>query len=177
MASGGSARGTVVDSGGTLELLDGANVSGTAINPGGTLEIAAGYVLSNYVVDSGTTLDVASGGTAVSPIVSSGGIAVVGFDGMADNATVDDGGVLTIYGTVNGLTNAIGSTVAISGAGALDVLSGDTVNGVAADGGYEEVRGGRRHRQQKTVDQGGEDYIEFRRRRAGYRHHRLERRL
>jgi len=124
VASGGKANGTVVSSGGTLELLGGAVENGTTVKAGGTLELGPGYSQSDLVVKSGATLLVDSGG-------------------VATDATISRGGTLTISGLVSGAHIKSGGTAAVDSGGALDVLSGDVVNGVTIDsGGHENVSSG-----------------------------------
>ena len=97
---GGTASGTTVSSGGTLELLGGASASGFTIASGGTFEIASSYVLNDQQLLSNATVAIARGGTEVvssgstasNTTVSSGGTLVVSSGGLSETTTILNGG-------------------------------------------------------------------------------------
>ena len=103
VASGGTATGTTVSSGGTLELLSGATVSGTVINVGGIFENGSGYTLSNYFVSNGATLEIGPGGTAI------------GLDNSGGTDIVLAGATAYYTSVVAGLENVFGVAISILG--------------------------------------------------------------
>jgi autotransporter passenger strand-loop-strand repeat protein len=115
--TGGTASGTVVKSGGTMELFGGAIASGFTINPGGFLEIASGFTETGFVVSSGVTLEVSSGGAVSNTTVSSGGVEQVFNGGIASGTMVNAGGLEY-------------------------VSSGGTASGTMIEGGMVEVASG-----------------------------------
>jgi hypothetical protein len=110
--AGTLSAGSIVVSGGTLELLDGARTSGdTTVKAGGTLELyggavtsgtitlasgsteelLSGYTASGFTVSSGVTLEIGSGATAVAPTISGGTLEL--------NAGAVVSGAITFAGT------------------------------------------------------------------------------
>ena len=125
-----------VASAGTLVVSSGGTVSNTTIASGGHLTIdgtVVGTTVSNggAIVSSGGVLDT-NGFNVAGVTVSSGGTLIVDYNTTATNLTVGSGGNLAIYGSwVSGATIVSGATTLLSGqSGELDVLSGQTVQGV-----------------------------------------------
>ena len=143
--SGGTANGTTISSGGTLELLGGATASGTMISSGGALEIGSGFTISGYVVSSGISLEVASGGTASGVSVSSGGAVDVFAGGTASGATINNGGHAFVFsgGKVDAATISAGTLVLSNGAivsGTISFSGGGTLL-IEGTGSYGLVAG------------------------------------
>jgi autotransporter passenger strand-loop-strand repeat protein len=162
LLSGGTATGTIVQSGGLMIVLSG----GTALAPtggGSVLVEAGGTVLSaslsglgavvgpvvlsagssaiglsltlpGYTVSSGVSEIITSGGSELSQVIASGGSLTVSLGGVANSETVRSGGTVTLLG---------GTASAANVAAGASVLVGN--GGVAADltlGGIESVTSG-----------------------------------
>jgi autotransporter passenger strand-loop-strand repeat protein len=158
---GGSANGTVVNSGGTLTVLSGGLADPTTIYSGG-LEIVStggtddGAEISGGEQDvngyaSGATVFTGSqvveaGGTTSSTVIS-GGLEVVSAGGTDDGAQIA-GGEQDVYGYASGATVFTGSQVVEAGgtvsstviSGGLEVVSG-TDFGAQISGGEQDVYG------------------------------------
>jgi fibronectin-binding autotransporter adhesin len=109
--AGGIASGTIVDSGGTLELLGGgATASGTKVS-GGTELVFSGGIASGTIVSSGGTEVVFAGGTAVSTTINSGGLEVVSSGGTASGTIVSGAGAELVFsgGTAFGARRTSGT--------------------------------------------------------------------
>ena len=125
-----------VASAGTLVVSSGGTVSNTTVGSGGLLTVngtVVGATVSNggAVISSGGVLDT-NGQSVAGVAVNSGGTLIVDYGATASNLTISSGGKLTVYGSyVGGATIASGATTLVSGgSGQLDVLSGQTVQGV-----------------------------------------------
>ena len=137
VTSFGTADGTVVRSGGTLEAFGGASIVSAAFGSGGIFEIISGFSESGTTISGGEILKVAAGGSALdtlvesgsheivlsgavvaSTTVSSGGLEIVN-SGALDSAVTIDGGILELgiggSATVIDFTSAAGGTLRIDG--------------------------------------------------------------
>jgi autotransporter passenger strand-loop-strand repeat protein len=153
--SGGTASGSIINSGGAEFVYSGGTESGAIINNGGFLQLGTGI--------SGSTL---GAGTGVNITVSSGGSFVVLSGGLADPTTIYAGGSETVraggtdlgalisggtqfdYGLASGATVFAGSQVVESGGsasstvisgGTEDVLSGGVTSNTTISGGTLEL--------------------------------------
>ena len=132
---GGTASGTIVSSGGTLELFAGAVANGSTISSGGTLEIASGYVLSGYEVASGVTLEVANGGTALGVVVDNGALFELLGGAVASGYSINSGASLEIA------SGYVLSNYEVASGVALIVASGGTDLSAQIVGGELDVFG------------------------------------
>ena len=143
--SGGTASGTTVSSGGTLDVLSGGIASNTHVLSGGTLVI--GGTLSGFTVSSGVTFEV-SGGTVSKTTVLSGGTLELLARAKQNGTTISSGGIFEIgagqtlsgYRVSRGITleavlgGTVSNTTVLSG-GTFAVLSGGTANGITVSRG------------------------------------------
>ena len=141
VVAGGSAFGTVVNSGGLLDIDgNGAVVSGATIAPGGMLSIEAAVISTT---DGGATFEVLSNGTSVGDIVNSGASNIldggtIDFVGnnTFDNATINVGTVNT--GAVVSSVDAGGGAVLIFGPNAT-VFNDSTATLTGGTGGTDGI--------------------------------------
>jgi autotransporter passenger strand-loop-strand repeat protein len=123
--SGGTASGTTVSSGGTLELFGGATADlfgTTVLAAGATLEIASGYTLTGFQVANGVSLDVLAGGTASGTMINSGGLEDV-LSGGITSTTIINGGKLEL---ANGASAGSGA-ITFAGSGGVLKINGTTM--------------------------------------------------
>ncbi|MGC2414835.1 MAG: AIDA repeat-containing protein, partial [Stellaceae bacterium] len=133
--SGGTARGTIILTGGTETVSAGgkdfnAKISGkqfvhggatsATVAAGGNQYVDAGGTASATIVHSGGRQIVSAGGVASGSTVSSGGSLIVSAGGTVSSGRVNNGGTETVYGRASGGT--------ING-GIVHVASGGTATG------------------------------------------------
>ena len=151
--SGGTASGTTVSSGGTLDVLSGGTamlpiccpaprsliggtLSGFTVSSGVTFEVSAGTV-SNTTVLSGGTLELLAGAKQSGTTISSGGILEIGSGQTLSGYRVSAGITLEA-----GSGGSVSNTTVLSG-GTLDVLSGGRANGITvSSGGTAQIASG-----------------------------------
>jgi autotransporter passenger strand-loop-strand repeat protein len=144
--SGGTASGTVVNSGGQEGVFSGGTDIGARINKGGgqfvfTGGLASGTIVNGGFEDVGFVSGVVSsaGGTTRNTQVHSGGVEDVFVGGVAANTTVGSGGLLVVE------SGGASSQTTITSGGTLELKGGGLVEGtaiIAAGGMLETTSGG-----------------------------------
>ena len=134
--------GTVVSSGGTLELLRHGSAVGYQIESGGTLDVGRDASLSGATVSGGATL-IVSGGEVTSTTVLSGGMVELLHHGRQTDTTFDSGATLELgdkHERLSGFTAGDGVTLKVLSGG---TLIDDTISsgGSLFIDGRVEVRG------------------------------------
>jgi len=138
--NGGTAVGTIVSSGGVMNVENSGASSNTTVLSGGRELIYAlpnqgsGGVATDETVFSGGTEVVSVGGVASETTVSQGGAIRISSGGLAVGTHVQSGGLDTIFR--NG--RASGTVIA----GAIEYDFGSTFGTVVRAGGHEPVEGG-----------------------------------
>ena len=166
--SGGTASGTTVSGGGTLEVLSGGLADPTMIYSGGSEIVSAGGTDNDAQISSGEqdvfglasgatvfagSQVIESGGTAIGTTVSNGGMLEVLSGGIAIASTLLPGGTLLIGGTLSDFTVSSGVTLEVSAGivsnatvlsgGTLELLAGATQSGTTFNsGGILEIGAG-----------------------------------
>jgi autotransporter passenger strand-loop-strand repeat protein len=137
--SGGTASGTIVSSGGTLDVFSGGLADPTTILSGGSETVSAHGTDDGAKISGGTQLDY---GLASGAMVFTGA-QVIESGGTASGTTVSSGGTLDVLsgGNAGGITVNAGATAVISkggvgfglilasGSGAVIELDGGTISG------------------------------------------------
>ncbi|MDH2344191.1 phage tail tip lysozyme [Bradyrhizobium sp. SSUT77] len=136
VGSGETLNGATINSGTALDVLYGGTLTNATVSSGGTL-VADGAVFGVNQVAGGTVsvgawgnLNVLSGQTVRGVSVANAGAMVISSGGVASGTTVAAGGQLLINGVASGANVAAGGSVVVSSGGTLNVLSGQTDQGV-----------------------------------------------
>ncbi|CCT61063.1 Hint domain-containing protein [Acetobacter pasteurianus] len=127
ISSGGTSFNTIIGSNGGIGLA--GTASGTLINSGGVLEITSGGIANNSNVSNGGVIHADSNSTIGSTTVSSGGLVSAASTAIISGIiTILDGGSASIWNNAGGTIDLIGNTnngLTISG-----LESGGTVSTV-----------------------------------------------
>ena len=137
IASGGTAVGASVYSGGVIDLLANGTANDTVIDQGGWMTVYDGGLANSTTVNSGGKIYISNGGTADSTTVNSGGVIYISSGGTACNAQINSGGWITVLSS--GIAN---DTVVNSGGGVYISSGGLASDTVINSGGYIYVRCG-----------------------------------
>jgi outer membrane autotransporter protein len=128
----GKSDGSVVDSGGRLEVYQGSTVTNTDLQ-GGTMALNNNTSVSNTTVDNNSTLEVGSGASTTGTVIVSGKEEVL--SGGSSTGAKINGGTQDVEGTVNTATVNSGGTQNIKNGG---VSNNTTIN----NGGVQNVANG-----------------------------------
>ena len=153
LSAGATATDTIVNQGGVLVVLGGADFSGTVFNAGSTLEIGDGTSETGFIVANGVTLDVLDGGILTGGIVSAGGTLileagatfsdttfqsgatfVVEFGYAESDFTVSDGITFKVLGTATNTTILAGGKQIVGNFG-----EGGSATNTVINGGEQDV--------------------------------------
>lgn len=128
IASGGTAVGASVYSGGVIELLANGSANGTVIEQGGWMTIYDGGTADRTTVNNSGRMYISNGGTANSTTVNNSGTIYVSNGGTADSTTLNQGGRMLVSngGTVNNTLVAAGGHILVYAGGSAEHT---TVNG------------------------------------------------
>jgi autotransporter passenger strand-loop-strand repeat protein len=135
---GGYASGSIVSSGGKVDVYSAGILSAGTAAAGGTIMVESGGIVRGDVILAGGTEIISSGGVASSVTISSGGVEIVSAGGTALSATISAGGTLSVVsgGTLGntivagpvGSTTSNGTFYPIGTGGLLVVHSGAVLN-------------------------------------------------
>ncbi|WP_141354667.1 Hint domain-containing protein, partial [Gluconobacter sphaericus] len=109
VSSGATVYNTVISSGGGLGLA--GTASGTIVNSGGVLEISSNGVAQDNTITSGGAIDADAGSVVGTTTVSSGGsLTVASSATISGVVTVENGGSATIWNDAGGTIDLVGDT-------------------------------------------------------------------
>ncbi|MBS1034296.1 Hint domain-containing protein [Gluconobacter cerinus] len=109
VSSGGTVYNTVISSGGGLGLA--GTASGTVVNSGGVLEINSSGVAQDNTITSGGAIDADAGSVVGTTTVSSGGsLTVASSAAISGVVTIANGGSATIWNNAGGTIDLVGDT-------------------------------------------------------------------
>ena len=148
IASGGTAVGASVYSGGVIDLLANGTANDTFIDQGGWMTVYDGGTADRTTVNNSGTIYISNGGTANSTTLNQGGRMRVSSGGIANETVINSGGyIYATGGSANGIEvrnggrlyvseGGVASAVELSEAeGILQLYSGGTVSGLTIASG------------------------------------------
>ncbi|MFC0568750.1 Hint domain-containing protein [Gluconobacter japonicus] len=107
--SGGATENAIISSGGGLGVA--GTASGTIINSGGVLEITSGGIANDNTITSGGAIDADAGSVVGTTTVSSGGsLTVASSAAISGVVTIANGGSATIWNNAGGSIDLVGDT-------------------------------------------------------------------
>ncbi len=141
VVNGADLSGSFVNAGGVLVVEPGGIVSGVTISSGGAIELLSGASSSGYTLNTGANLDIGSGDVYSSGVSAAYPVNVLS-GGTFSGGAVESGAKLTISGggVDSGSTSLKGGSVIVSS-------GGESVSAIVSGGGTELVSA-HRHRQQ-----------------------------
>jgi autotransporter passenger strand-loop-strand repeat protein len=153
---GGTARGTLVASGGAQDVFAGGTVVGAVVTSGGAETVFSGATDSAPTLAAGGVETVNSGGTVAGATVDSGGQLVEPTGGVASGTIVNSGGRETIGGGSSFATTVNSGGLALVGRGGPGPMgNGGTAVGTVINVGGELQVGPRGQVEGPTVGFGG----------------------